>query len=322
MSVKLSLLNLVPRLYDESEKDAIDRAVKLAQLVEQLGYQRYWVAEHHNHDGLVSSATEIIVQYLLQHTHSIEIGAGGVMVPNHNTLQVAERYGTLDVLFPKRINLGLGRAPGTDAAAAQLLKQGESSTSYYEQAITDIHHFLSPDSKLDEVIAYPGMGRQVPLFVLGSSLASAHTAAKFGLPYAFAAHFAPYYLEEALEIYRQEFQPSSILNEPYVIVSVLGLANEDREQAEALHSKVMTNISQRFYQPKGSLSFNHLTSADKLAIESVSGIQLVGDAQAIKEAYQEKIENLSINELMIMCYPLEEDLLTTSYQLFSEIFIK
>lgn len=191
MTTALSLLNLVPLRAGQNSKQAIDAAVRLAQFTESLGYTRYWIAEHHNTPNLASSATQLLIGHVLSQTQSIRIGSGGVMLPNHSPLMVAEQYGTLATLYPQRVDLGLGRAPGTDQRTAAALRRHFSHQPYdFAQDIGELQYYFSPLQSEDSVRAYPAAGIDVPLYILGSSTESAYLAAALGLPYAFAAHFA------------------------------------------------------------------------------------------------------------------------------------
>lgn len=314
---ELSVLNLMPRFEGESEITAIERACELASYVETLGYQRYWVAEHHNFRGSVSSANDVIIQKLLQETKTIRIGAGGVMMPNHQPLQVSERYGTLDVLFPGRVDLGLGRAPGTDQLTAELLQQVKPTSQNFELMIEQLRRYLSEDSQHDDIIAHPGIGRNVPLYVLGSSLASAHTAAKYGLPYAFAGHIAPYYLEEALAIYRKHFIPSQQLKEPYFILSVMGSVYESHEKNKSNRYLNGSDANQSLYS--GGNYYRTLTSFEKLMIESESGLKLDGNKSFAEEVWNQIKKTYQPDELMIVSHLDTIELLRANYRLIAEI---
>lgn len=318
--IELSILNLIPRFENESELNAINRAIKLVKIVETLNYKRFWIGEHHNFKGTVSSANDIIVQQLLQNSKTIRVGAGGVMVPNHHSLQIAERFGTLDVLYPGRVDLGLGRAPGTDTFTAKLLQKGEPTSERFEKTIKELEHYFSDESQQNEVVAYPGVGRDIPLFVLGSSIVSAEIAAKLGLPYAFAGHLAPYYLDEALDIYRRLFKPSHYLSEPYVILSVIGVAATTQEEAEALYQKTLEPalLSQNDPNVQMENYFNELTSAEKLMIESKMGLKIIGNAKKIKSDWQALKEQYQPDELMIVSHLSEIDHLEQSYRIFAE----
>jgi luciferase family oxidoreductase group 1 len=207
--IKLSALNLVPIREGQTDKDAIDDMVKLAQNLEKLNFERYWIAEHHNAPNLVSSATALLIQHTLEHTQSIKVGSGGIMLPNHAPLIVAEQFGTMATVFPNRVDLGLGRAPGTDMMTASALRRDQHNGVYeFPDEVEQLATYFGPANQQGYVRAYPAVDKNVPLYVLGSSTDSAHLAARKGLPYVFAGHFAPQQMQDAMEIYKSLFEPS------------------------------------------------------------------------------------------------------------------
>ncbi|WP_233998363.1 LLM class flavin-dependent oxidoreductase [Pseudoalteromonas sp. T1lg48] len=230
----LSVLDLAPVVQGSSTRDAFMRAKELAQHVERLGYQRFWMAEHHNMPDIASAATSTLLAYIGAHTDKIRIGSGGVMLPNHAPMVVAEQFGTLATLFPDRVDLGIGRAPGSDGATTHALRRDPSAAEDLEPQVDELAYFLGNAKPGQRVRAYPGVGTQVPLWLLGSSTYSALLAAKKGLPFAFASHFAPDFMMRAIELYRQQFQPSQQLAEPYVMVAVNVIAADSNEEAEFL----------------------------------------------------------------------------------------
>jgi luciferase family oxidoreductase group 1 len=232
MTVPLSILDLAPIGAGESVGDALAGIVALAQGAEAWGYRRIWYAEHHNLPTIASSATSVLIAHVAAHTTSIRVGAGGVMLPNHAPLTIAEQFGTLAALHPGRIDLGLGRAPGSDQTTMRALRRDPRSAERFPQDVMELQGYLSDTSLVPGVEATPGKGTNVPLYILGSSLFGAQLAATLGLPYAFASHFAPAALEEAVRIYRQRFEPSRHLAEPYVIAGVNVIAADTTEQAE------------------------------------------------------------------------------------------
>lgn len=322
---EVSVLNLIPRFSGESEKDAIDRATELVSIVESLGYIRYWVSEHHNFKGIISSATEIIIQHLLQHSTSIRVGAGGVMLPNHSPLQVAERYGTLEVLYPNRVDVGLGRAPGTDPYTARLIYRGDTSNEGFSSGIRDLLRYFGSPEEQDIVAAYPGMDTHIPLYILGSSVNSAYVAAEFGLPYSFAAHFAKQDTAEALAIYRDRFKPSVYLDEPYVILGVLGCAAEDDKEARRLYTAAQSQLlhaarGKKGYSPKPDKNlFDKITSAEKLLIDTKMGLGLIGDAASVDDTYQQLMADYQPDELIIVSYLPKIEQLETSYRIIKQV---
>lgn len=233
---KLSFLDLVPVTDIGSIAQSLANAADLARHAEALGYQRYWVAEHHGMAGIASAATSVVLAHIGQATSSIRIGAGGIMLPNHAPLVIAEQFGTLEALFPGRVDLGLGRAPGSDGVVARALRRNLASDErQFPQDVLELQALLAGDERLG-IRAVPGEGTRVPLWILGSSLFGAQLAAMLGLPYAFASHFAPDALDEALDIYRRQFKPSEQLSEPYAAAAFNVFAADTREEAELLAS--------------------------------------------------------------------------------------
>ncbi len=232
MSVPLSILDLAPIGEGETARDAFDASVRLAQRAEAWGYRRIWYAEHHNMTAIASAATSVLIAHVAAHTQTIRLGAGGVMLPNHAPLTIAEQFGTLETLHPGRIDLGLGRAPGTDQQTFRALRRDPSAADRFPQDVLELQGYLAGESTVPGVEAVPGRGTHVPIYILGSSLFGARLAAAFGLPFAFASHFAPQALVDAVAIYRHEFQPSAHLDRPHVIAGVNVIAADTREAAE------------------------------------------------------------------------------------------
>lgn len=235
--MKYSILDLSTVAEGSSTADALHNSADLAQLAEALGYNRYWLAEHHNMPGIASAATALVIQHVAAATKTIRVGAGGIMLPNHAPLIVAEQFGTLETLFPGRIDLGLGRAPGTDGATAQALRRYMAGADQFPNDVVELIGYLGVD-EVNPVRAYPGEGTHVPVWILGSSLFGAQLAAYLGLPYAFASHFAPDYLEQAAEVYRKDFRPSAVLAEPYFMMGMGCFAAETDAEAVFLRSSM------------------------------------------------------------------------------------
>ncbi|MEX2504918.1 MAG: LLM class flavin-dependent oxidoreductase [Egicoccus sp.] len=233
MTIALSILDLADVGENETVADALHASVDLARLAETLGYRRIWYAEHHNMPTIASAATSVLIAHVAAHTSSIRLGAGGVMLPNHSPLTIAEQYGTLASLHPDRIDLGLGRAPGSDQATFRALRRDHASSDRFPEDVVELQGYLRGRSRIPGVTATPGDGTNVPLYILGSSLFGAQLAAALGLPYAFASHFAPQALEQAVALYRREFRPSEVLERPYVIAGVNVIAADDRATADA-----------------------------------------------------------------------------------------
>jgi luciferase family oxidoreductase group 1 len=232
MNAILSILDLAFVPEGHSARDALLGSVALAQRAEALGYRRIWYAEHHNMQAIASSATSVLIAHIAAQTRTIRVGAGGVMLPNHAPLLIAEQFGTLECLHPGRIDLGLGRAPGTDPVTTRALRVNATSADSFPSDLLELQGYLSDTSRVPSVEATPGKGTRVPLYILGSSLFGAALAARLGLPYAFASHFAPAALEEAVHVYRRDFRPSAQLDAPYVIAGVNVLAADSHAEAE------------------------------------------------------------------------------------------
>ncbi|WP_026928837.1 LLM class flavin-dependent oxidoreductase [Glycomyces tenuis] len=246
MPVALSILDLAPIAPGRSARDSFAASVELARAAERGGYRRVWYAEHHNMPTIASSATSVVIGHVAEHTETIRLGAGGIMLPNHSPLVIAEQFGTLETLFPGRIDLGLGRAPGTDRATMLAIRRDASSADSFPQDVLELQGYLSGESRVPGVQAVPTAEGAVPLYILGSSLFGAQLAARLGLPYAFASHFAPTHLHEAAAAYREGFEPSEQLAEPYLIAGVNVFAAEDRGAAEAQKEVSYRNRTRAF----------------------------------------------------------------------------
>ncbi len=232
MRLPVSILDLAPIAAGQTAADSFAGSVALARLAERLGYERVWYAEHHNMPTIASSATSVLIAHVAAHTERIRLGAGGVMLPNHAPLTIAEQFGTLETLHPGRIDLGLGRAPGSDQNTMYALRRDPTSADSFPQDVLELQGYLRGETRVPGVNATPGAGTDVPLYILGSSLYGAQLAAALGLPYAFASHFAPAALHDAVAAYRGEFRPSAQASAPYVIAGVNVIAADSREEAE------------------------------------------------------------------------------------------
>jgi luciferase family oxidoreductase group 1 len=232
MRVPLSILDLAPIARGETASDSFAGSVALAQQAEELGYLRVWYAEHHNMASIASSATSVLIAHVGAQTREIRLGAGGVMLPNHAPLVIAEQFGTLAAMYPGRIDLGLGRAPGSDQNAMYALRRTPSSADNFPQDVVELQGYLTGDTRVPGVDAVPGKGSHVPLYILGSSLFGASLAAALGLPYAFASHFAPASLDAAIAVYRREFRPSGQLERPYLMAGVNVIAADTESVAQ------------------------------------------------------------------------------------------
>lgn len=326
MAIPVSALDLALVPKDGNYKTAIDRTVAMAQYLEQTGYSRIWVAEHHNMPFVASSATAVLITHIAGQTKSIRVGSGGIMLPNHSTLSVAETFGTLEAMFPGRIDLGLGRAPGTDTRTALALR-GENYRNFYdfETHIRDLQAYFNNDSNITPVRAFPGEGANVPFYILGSSTDSAHLAAKLGLPYAFAAHFAPRMLHEAAAIYRREFQPSPGLKEPYFMACVNAIIADTEEQAAYLATTlyqtflgVVTGKRQPLQPPVKSME-GLWNDEIKQVLQSMLGASFIGSKESVIQSLKHFIESLQINELIISAALYDMEDRKTSYRLVKEM---
>lgn len=233
MDFPISILDLATVRYQQPIAQALAKSLELAQLADELNYTRLWFAEHHNFPSIASSATSVLIGHIAAHTKRIRVGAGGIMLPNHPPLVIAEQFGTLAELFPDRIDLGLGRAPGTDHQTMRALRRDFNAADTFPQDVLELQSYLSDDTQESGVYAYPGRGTNVPLYILGSSLFGARLAAQLGLPYAFASHFAPQMLIQAAEVYRNEYQPSDRFPHPYMIAALSVIAADSQEEADA-----------------------------------------------------------------------------------------
>ncbi|TDM15640.1 LLM class flavin-dependent oxidoreductase [Macrococcus bovicus] len=326
INVPVSVLNLAPIRAGEDAKQAIDNVVDLAQYVEELGYNRFWIAEHHNTPNLASSATVILINQVLNHTQSIQVGAGGIMLPNHAPLVVAEQFGTMETLFPNRLNLGLGRAPGTDMLTASALRRSQhDSVHTFPDDVASLLQYFGPEETQGYVRAYPGADTNVPVFILGSSTDSAHLAARMGLPYVFASHFAPEQMREAIAIYRNLFTPSKYLAEPYVMVGMNVIAAETDEEAEFLSSSmhlmflsIIRNARQPMQPPTDQLDAIW-SPQEKLMAMSRTTTSLIGSKATIKRQFEAFQQEYQVDEIIAVSYIYDQDKLKRSYQILKEI---
>ncbi|WP_091493936.1 LLM class flavin-dependent oxidoreductase [Amphibacillus marinus] len=327
INIPLSVLNLAPIRKGETQKQAIEAVVELAQATERMGYRRYWIAEHHNSPTLVSSATAILINHTLANTKTIKVGSGGIMLPNHAPLVVAEQFGTMAVMYPDRLDLGLGRAPGTDMLTANALRRtgGHEAVYTFPQDVESLLTYFGPLDKQGHVKAFPGAETGVPIYILGSSTDSARLAAKLGLPYAFASHFAPQQMAEAITIYRQQFQPSNYLSEPYMMVCLNVIAQDTDEQAkrevtsmQQFFLNVVRGLSEPLSPPVDSMDAIW-TAHEKYTITSMSSYTFVGSQAAVKQQLINFQNEFNVDELIAVSYIFDRDKQQRSYQLLKEI---
>ncbi|OOH88597.1 luciferase [Pasteurellaceae bacterium 15-036681] len=344
--MKLSILNLVPVREGQNYQQAMNSMIELAQFAEKIGIERYWIAEHHNTKNLASSATALLIQHTLANTKTLRVGSGGVMLPNHSPYIVAEQYGTLETLYPNRVELGLGRAPGTDMRTAYALRKGREHSDFP----TEIAELRGYFDNANPVSAYPAANLDIPFYILGSSTESAFLAAELGLPYAFASHFAPRMMEMAVEIYRKQFKPSKYLAKPYVIIGVNAIVAETDELAEQLATtqtqfflNVVTNAQQNLQPPmasKDDVWKQHLKAQSELhfgpvdlqeipiynqeraVVEQMTACSLIGSPENVALQLKHLREEVEFDEIMAVSYIFDEKLQQQSYQMLKEIVDK
>lgn len=307
----LSVLDFATIFDGETPQDSFKRSVALAQHAEQLGFERIWYAEHHNMKSIASSAPAVLISHVGAKTSKIRLGSGGVMLPNHSPLVVAEQFGTLAELYPNRIDLGLGRAPGTDPKTLKALRRDYSAAEHFPQDVKELQGYLTDNTQIPGINAVPGRGTNVPLYILGSSLFGASLAAALGLPYAFASHFAPTHLEEAIKVYRERFNPSEQLAEPYVIAAVNVIASDTAEDAQhqlekAKRSRVKNMVGQGRDYSEAEIDML-MNSAPGQQILSMLKYTTAGTAAEAKDYLTRFAHLVEADELMLSpLSPLEE----------------
>lgn len=301
-SIPLSILDLAIIGKGQTAADAFANSVALAQRAEARGYERVWYAEHHNMASIASSATSVLIAHVAAHTSTIRLGAGGVMLPNHSPLVIAEQFGTLATLHPGRIDLGLGRAPGSDQNTMRAMRRDAHSSDRFPDDVLELQGYLRGESTIPGVVAVPGAGTNVPLYILGSSLFGARLAAMFGLPYAFASHFAPAALLDAIEIYRREFRPSEQLAEPYAIAGVNVIAADTDDEAQEQWTTVRRYRIARFVAPGRDLSDDEadaiLASPQGQQIAQMMHYSAVGTPDRVKAYLDEFAALAGVDELI------------------------
>lgn len=301
-----SILDLSPVAEGHTVSEALAASLKLAQAAEANGYNRFWLAEHHGMPGIASAATAVVIGHVGAGTKSIRIGSGGIMLPNHSPLVIAEQFGTLEALFPGRVDLGLGRAPGTDMRTAQALRRNlEAGAESFPHDILELQKLLGDPDENQVLLAMPGMRSHVPIWLLGSSLYSAHLAAALGLPYAFASHFAPDQLLDAVEIYRERFQPSATLDKPMVMVGVMAALADTDEEARHLFTSAQQqfvnlrrNIRGAFPRPVESMD-NYWSEIERYGVEHTLRYALVGSKATVSEKLSDFVTRVRPDELIV-----------------------
>lgn len=305
-AIPYSILDLSPIPEGLNAAQALRNSLDLAQHAERCGYNRYWLAEHHNMTGNASSATAVLIGYVAGGTQTIRVGSGGVMLPNHAPLVIAEQFGTLASLYPGRIDLGVGRAPGTDPLTARALRRDLQDTGDgFPQDVAELMSYFSPEAMSHPVKAIPGAGTEVPVWILGSSLYGAQLAAHFGLPYAFASHFAPADLLDAMAVYRQTFKPSKYLSEPYAMVLVNVVAAGTDDEARYLFSSVQQHFVRMRRNTRGQLpapidDINTFWSeAERYFAQQMLACSVVGSLETVTDGLQQILQKTQAQELML-----------------------
>lgn len=307
-NTKFSILELAPVREDQTVEFSLKHALQLAQLAEQLGFDRLWLAEHHNMDGIASSATAVLLGYILANTKNIKVGAGGIMLPNHAPLVVAEQFGTLATLYPNRIELGLGRAPGTDPTTMRALRRGRQETEeQFPQDVLEILSYFADAVPQQRIKATPGQGTHVPVWLLGSSLFSAKLAAKLGLPYSFASHFAPRMLGQAIQLYRDNFEPSAYLDKPFVSMGVPTVVAQTDEEAEYLATSVyqrilalLTGQSLKLKPPVATME-GRWSASEKMSVQNFLSMAQIGSPETVNNGLKQLLEKYQVDEFIFTC---------------------
>ena len=304
MQIPLSVLDLASIVEGSSAAASLRNSLELAQHAERLGYRRYWLAEHHNMPGIASAATAVVIAHVAGGTSTIRVGAGGIMLPNHAPLVIAEQFGTLAELFPDRIDLGLGRAPGTDQRTVRALRRSPAAAETYPEDVAELMSYLGPAQPGASVRAYPGEGTNVPVWLLGSSLSSARLAALRGLPFAFASHFAPAQLMAALEVYRSHFEPSEALARPYAMVAVNVIAAASDAEARRLFTsaqqafmRIQRGITGRLPAPVDTME-GLWTPWEEAATKEMLSCAVVGAADTVRQGLSALLARTGADELI------------------------
>jgi luciferase family oxidoreductase group 1 len=324
-SMPISILDLAPITRGGNAAQAFRNSLDLAQHAEKWGYRRYWVAEHHSIPGVSSAATSVVIGYIAGGTSRIRVGAGGIMLPNHAPLVIAEQFGTLESMYPGRIDLGLGRAPGGDQATARALRRNlGSSGDTFPHDVLELQAFLGEPLPGQKVHAIPGQGTRVPIYLLGSSLFSAELAARLGLPFAFASHFAPSYLHDALELYRTKFQASETLAQPYVMVGVNLVAARSDDEAEHL----FTSLQQQFLnlvrgqpgQLPPSVEKLDWSPAEETYVQRMTRYSVVGSPTTVRKGLESLLDETQADEVVATAQVYDHSSRLRSFEIAAPIY--
>lgn len=320
----LSVLDLAPIRRGDSPADALRNTLDLAQHCERWGYRRYWLAEHHNMSGIASAATSVVIGYVAGGTRTIRVGAGGVMLPNHAPLVIAEQFGTLESLYPGRIDLGLGRAPGTDPLTLRALRRDPGAADSFPDDVLELQALLGPVRPGQRIRAVPGAETRVPLWILGSSLYGAQLAAHLGLPYAFASHFAPDALMQALRVYREHFRPSEQLARPHAMVGINVVAADTDDEARRLFTTLQQRFTDMMRGERGQLSppiddiESYWTPAEKAQVTRMLACSFAGSPGTVGRELVRFVEQTGADELMVAGAIHDHAARLRSYELLAE----
>ena len=320
----ISVLDLVRVRQGSDIRTALDATRDAAVHAERLGYTRFWVAEHHNMPGIASAATSVVIGHIAAGTHRIRVGAGGIMLPNHSPLVIAEQFGTLAALFPGRIDLGLGRAPGTDQLTLRALRRDPSVAENFPQDVLELQALLAPPGENQRIRAVPGAGTEVPLWILGSSLFGAQLAAELGLPYAFASHFAPSSLLPALKIYRERFRPSEQLAHPHAMIGVNIIAAETHAEANRLATTQKMSVTDLFRGARGLSKppidniDSYWTDLERAQAQGFLARSIIGTSTAVADGITALVQETGADELMIVSDIFDHDARLRSLEIVAE----
>jgi len=322
-----SVLDLSPINQGSTAAESFRNSLALAQRAEQLGYKRFWLAEHHNMTGIASAATSVVIGYIAAGTQKIRVGAGGIMLPNHAPLVIAEQFGTLESLYPKRIDLGLGRAPGSDRTTAHALRRKlDNSGDDFPELLGELRFFFSEPVENQKVRAVPGAGLNVPIWLLGSSGFSARLAGEMGLPFAFAGHFSPEYILPALELYRKSFEPSDVLLKPYAMLAINVVAAETDQEAWRLATTQFQSFLRMVrgmpgqMQPPVEAMDELWTEQEKALVDARLGGSIIGSATTVKEELTKILNQTKADELMINAMIYDQAARLHSYEIIADVW--
>lgn len=325
--VPFSVLDLSPVFEGETASDAFRKTLSLAQHAEQLGYKRFWLAEHHNMPGIASAATSVVIGFVAAGTSTIRVGSGGIMLSNHAPLVIAEQFGTLESLYPGRIDLGLGRAPGTDRPATMALRRTLTSDGEeFPEQLEELRFFFRETVENQQVQAVPGAGLNIPIWLLSSSGFSAHLAGILGLPFGFAAHFSPEHTLPSLKLYRQVFQPSADLKEPYAMVALNVIAAETDEEAEFLATSQYQSFLNLVRQMPGKIpppvkDMNAIwNEREKALVASRTGGSIIGSRETVKRKLEEFLAETNADEIMVNAMIYDHEKRLRSYEIIADIW--